>query len=380
MVKYTASVLGATGIAGGEILSILLKHPNIAIKHCFASSSAGTKLGEHHPQLVPLSDIVVEKFSIDAALDCDVIFISLPHGASHEYTTELEKRNYGGIIIDVGADHRLERAQDWQEFYADGGEFSAPYVYGLPELHLSGSHPSKSANLASQVVRQREHLRQAKRIAVAGCNVTAVTFGLQPLFALNAVKPENIVAVLANGYSGAGKSLKPHLLATTALENAKPYAVGGVHRHIPEIRQNLAKTANNTDLTPDDIKISFTPTLVPMNRGILATISVQLKSPLTTDELQSIYTDFYKNETFVNILPNGTHPQTAANSGQNYADISVTVDSQTGNAVIIIAIDNLVRGTAGTAIQCVNLALGLAETTALLPSSSQCHNDNSEEV
>ena len=249
------------------------------------------------------------------------------------------------MLVDLGADHRLESAAAWQSYY--GGEHPGTWTYGMPELLLAGG------------ARQREQLAGATRIAVPGCNVTAVTFALAPGIAAGVIEPTDLVAVLANGVSGAGKAAKPHLLASEILGAASPYAVGGVHRHIPEIEQNLTKS------TGAAIRISFTPTLVPMARGILATCTARLAAGVTAAEVRQAWDQAYAGEPFVQLLPEGQWPTTAATLGANTALIQLAVDSRAGRVVAISALDNLVKGTAGAAVQSINLALGLPETTGL---------------
>jgi N-acetyl-gamma-glutamyl-phosphate reductase len=189
--------------------------------------------------------------------------------------------------------------------------------------------------------------------------VTAVTLGLQPGVAAGLIDPVDVVAVLANGYSGAGKSLKTHLLAGEALGAAQPYAVGGTHRHIPEIAQNL-RSAGAADVT-----ISFTPTLVPMARGILATATARLVDGADPAAVRAAWEHTYADEPFVHLLPEGQWPTTASTLGANTALVQVAVDSRAGRVVTVTAIDNLVKGTAGGALQSLNLALGLPETLGL---------------
>ncbi|MCW5954835.1 MAG: N-acetyl-gamma-glutamyl-phosphate reductase, partial [Propionibacteriaceae bacterium] len=253
---FSVAVAGATGYAGGETLRILLNHPDAEIGALTARSSAGDRLGVHHPHLLPLTERTIGATTVEALAGHDVICLALPHGASGEIAAALEVASPGSVLVDLGADHRLESAAAWQAYY--GGAHPGTWTYGMPELLLADG------------ARQRGALGGANRIAVPGCNVTAVTFALAPGIASGVIEPTDLVAVLANGVSGAGKALKPHLLASEILGAASPYAVGGVHRHIPEIEQNLAKS------TGAEIRISFTPTLVPMARGILATCTARL--------------------------------------------------------------------------------------------------------
>lgn len=232
MGKHTVAVAGATGYAGGEMLRILAAHPDFEVTTVAGHSSVGQPLGAFQPHIPQLAHLIVEDTTPEALNGHDVIVLALPHGASGALAAQLDD---DAVIVDLGADHRLEQQQAWDDYY--GGAFYEHWVYGMPELILG-----KDANGAYR--RQRERLLGAKRIAGPGCNVTAVTLAMQPGIANNLVVPHTIVADLAVGYSGAGKNLKrTNLLASEALNSAVPYAVGGTHRHIPEILQNFAHAA-----------------------------------------------------------------------------------------------------------------------------------------
>jgi N-acetyl-gamma-glutamyl-phosphate reductase len=341
--KIKASIIGASGYAGGEIARLLLKHPNIEISHLIGETSAGTSVIETHQNLFELATRKFESLDLQQLADDGVIFMALPHGKSGEIANQLE--GFDGIIIDIAADHRLKREADWTKYYMS--EYQGCWTYGFPELGTA----------------QREIINNSTKIAIPGCNVTAVTLAYLPLVKNNLISLNNLTAVLANGYSGAGKTLKQDLLAAEGINTAKPYAVGGIHRHIPEIRQNLAQASKVKVSSFDDIKISFTPTLVPMVSGILATC---ISNPIAEiPDLQKLYEEFYSSEQFVNVLPEGINATTAAVAGTNYANIQVAYDETSETITTIVAIDNLVRGTAGTAIQCMNLALGFAESAGL---------------
>ena len=340
---FTVAVAGASGYAGGEVLRILADHPDARIGTLTAHTSAGQTLGQHQPHVRALADRVLAPTTPEALAGHDVVVLALPHGASGEVAAQLPA---GTLVVDLGADHRLVSAQDWEDYY--GSAHAGTWPYGMPEL------------MTADGGRQRAHLAGARRIAVPGCNVTAVTLGLQPGVAAGLVEPTDLVAVLANGYSGAGKALRTHLLASEALGAASPYAVGGTHRHIPEIAQNLRSAG------APEVSISFTPTLVPMARGILATATARLVDPATSDaDVRAAWADAYAGEPFVHLLPEGTWPSTAMTLGANTALVQVAVDRRAGRVVTVTAIDNLVKGTAGAAVQSVNLALGLPETRGL---------------
>jgi len=338
----SVAVAGASGYVGGEVLRVFSQHPDVEWGAMTAHSSAGTTVGEHHPHLVPLASRTLVATNAENLAGHDVVILALPHGQSAAVAAELPP---GTLIIDCGADHRLASSDDWAEYY--GGVHAGTWPYGMPEL------------ITGPGTRQRAALVGVSRIAVPGCNVTAVTLGLQPGIAAGVVESTDIVAVLANGYSGAGKALKTHLLASEALGAATPYGVGGVHRHIPEIAQNLtiAGAAN--------VRISFTPTLVPMARGILATISSPLAAGATAAQVREAWESAYADEPFVHLLPEGQWPSTASTLGANTALVQVAVDAKAGRVVAICAIDNLVKGTAGAALQSMNIALGFPETTGL---------------
>ena len=241
--------------------------------------------------------------------------------------------------MDCGADFRLRAAGDWVAYY--GGAHAGTWPYGLPEL------PG-----------QRDVLRGAQRIAVPGCYPTVSTLALAPAVAAGLVGPD-VVVVAASGTSGAGKAAKPHLLGSEVMGNASAYGVGGTHRHTPEIVQNLSA------LTDADVRVSFTPLLVPMPRGILATCSAPLTPGTSATEVREAYLKAYDAEPFVRVLPEGEWPQTKAVHGSNACHLQVTVDESAGRVVVVGAIDNLAKGTAGGAIQSLNLALGLEETLGL---------------
>ncbi|MDP9805584.1 N-acetyl-gamma-glutamyl-phosphate reductase [Trueperella bonasi] len=340
--SITVGIAGATGYAGGEAIRVLLAHPEAKIKTLAAHSSRGA-FGDHQPHLRPLADVQLQPLCAEVLADHDVVILGLPHGASAAMTAEIEKLNPQALIVDLGADHRLEDARAWEEFY--GSQACEPWTYGMPEL-IRQHGPS-----------QRERLAETKRIAAPGCNASAVTFAAQPAVAAGLATGEDIVAILAVGYSGAGKSPKTHLLASEAIESSAPYAVGGTHRHIPEIGQNLrAAGASN-------VSLSFTPTLVPMSRGILATVSIPVNEGTSADDVLDAYQKALENEPFV--AWSESWPTTGITVGSNLALVHAELDRDKRRITAICALDNLVKGTAGAATQSINLALGLEETLGL---------------
>lgn len=332
---FKVAVAGCTGYAGGELLRLLLSHPEVEIGALTGSSSVADRLGNHQPHLVPLADRIVQETTADVLAGHDVVFLALPHGTSAAIAEQLSE---DVLVVDAGADFRLEDPAQWDRFY--GGRHAGTWPYGLPEL------PG-----------QRDALRGARRVAVPGCYPTASTLAFLPAVAAGLVDASQLHVVAASGTSGAGKSLKPHLLGSEIMGNTMAYGVGGSHRHTPEIVQNLSL------VTDQPVAVSFTPLLVPMPRGILATCS----APLTGDAsaVRPAYEAFYADEPFVTLLPEGQWPMTASVVGSNHVAVQVTVDESIGRVIAISAIDNLTKGTAGGAVQSMNLALGLPESTGL---------------
>nr|WP_212721913.1 N-acetyl-gamma-glutamyl-phosphate reductase [Nocardioides dongxiaopingii] len=336
--KSRVAVAGASGYAGGEVLRLLLAHPAVEIGALTAGSNAGETLGPLQPHLVPLADRVLEPTTIEVLAGHDVVFLALPHGQSAVIAEALDT---DVVVIDCGADFRLEDPAAWEKFY--GGPHAGTWAYGLPEL------PGR-----------REALRGARRIAVPGCYPTVSSLTLAPALAAGLVEPD-LVVVAASGTSGAGKAAKTHLLGSEVMGNASAYGVGGVHRHTPEITQNLQPLAGD-----GVVRVSFTPLLVPMSRGILATCSAPLAASATTaDDAHAAYVEAYADEPFVHVLPPGSWPQTQSVLGSNAVHLQVTVDEAAGRLVAVGAVDNLAKGTGGAAVQCLNLALGLEETLGL---------------
>jgi len=330
------AVAGATGYAGGEVLRLLLGHPDVEIGAVTAGGNAGQRLGDLQPHLVPLADRVLAETNAETLAGHDAVVLGLPHGQSAEIADQLGD---DVIVIDCGADFRLVDPAAWERFY--GGAHAGSWPYGLPEL------PG-----------QRERLAGATRIAVPGCYPTVSTLSLAPAVAAGLVEPR-VTVVAASGTSGAGKAAKPHLLGSEVMGNASAYGVGGVHRHTPEIVQNLG------GLTDDEVVVSFTPLLVPMSRGILATCTARLAPGVDLAQVRTTYEKAYADEPFVVLLPEGQWPQTQAVMGSNAVHLQVTVDEAAGVLVAVGAIDNLAKGTAGAAVQCLNLAAGLPEQTGL---------------
>ncbi|MFJ3719458.1 N-acetyl-gamma-glutamyl-phosphate reductase [Streptomyces sp. NPDC090057] len=331
-----AAVAGASGYAGGEVLRLLLAHPEIEIGALTASSNAGRRLGALQPHLLPLADRVLTETTPENLAGHDVVFLALPHGQS---AAVAERLGPDVLVVDMGADFRLKDPADWERFY--GSPHAGTWPYGLPELPGA-----------------RAALEGSRRIAVPGCYPTAVSLALYPAYAAHLAGPEAVV-VAASGTSGAGKAPKPHLLGSEVMGSMTPYGVGGGHRHTPEMIQNLSAVAG------EPVSVSFTPTLAPMPRGILATCSAKAAPRVTAESVRAAYEKAYADEPFVHLLPEGQWPATASVYGSNAAQVQVAYDAAAGRVIAISAIDNLTKGTAGGALQSMNIALGLPETTGL---------------
>lgn len=330
-----AAVAGASGYAGGEVLRLLLAHPEVEIGALTGNSNAGQKLGALQPHLLPLADRVLQETTADVLASHDVVFLALPHGQSAAVAEQLGP---DVLVVDMGADFRLKDAADWEKFY--GSPHAGTWPYGLPEL------PGARAAL------------EVKRIAVPGCYPTAVSLALFPAYAAGLAENEAVI-VAASGTSGAGKAPKANLLGSEVMGSMSPYGVGGGHRHTPEMIQNLSGAAGA------EVSVSFTPTLAPMSRGILATCSAKAKPGVTAESVRAAYEKALADEPFVHLLPEGQWPATASVQGSNAVQIQVAYDEAAGRIIAISAIDNLTKGTAGGAVQSMNIALGLDESTGL---------------
>lgn len=337
---HTVAVSGASGYAGGEALRLLAGHPDAAVGAITAHSNAGERLGALQPHLHSLADRVLEETTADVLAGHDVVILALPHGASGALAAQIAERSPATLVIDAGADHRLESAADWEAFY--GSEHAGTWPYGLPEL------PG-----------QRERLAGTRRIAVPGCYPTTSILALAPGFAAGLLEPQDVVIVAASGTSGAGKAAKPHLLGSEVMGGMSPYGVGGGHRHTPEIEQGLSQAAG------ERVQISFTPTLAPMARGILATATARLRPGADPAAVRGAWERAYADERFVHLLPEGQWPATKSVLGSNHVQMQLAVDERAGRVIVTAALDNLTKGTAGGAVQSMNIALGLPEQAGL---------------
>ncbi|MER5296297.1 N-acetyl-gamma-glutamyl-phosphate reductase [Streptomyces pharetrae] len=331
-----AAVAGASGYAGGELLRLLLAHPEVEIGALTGNSNAGQRLGALQPHLLPLAGRVLQETTADVLAGHDVVFLALPHGQSAAVAEQLGP---DVLVVDMGADFRLRNAADWERFY--GSPHAGTWPYGLPELPGS-----------------RSALEGSKRVAVPGCYPTAVSLALFPAYTAGLAEAEAVI-VAASGTSGAGKTPKPHLLGSEVMGSMSPYGVGGGHRHTPEMIQNLSAAAG------EPVSVSFTPTLAPMPRGILATCSAKARPGVTAESVRAAYEKAFADEPFVHLLPEGQWPATASVHGSNAVHVQVAYDEAAGRVIAVSAIDNLTKGTAGGAVQSMNIALGLDETTGL---------------
>jgi N-acetyl-gamma-glutamyl-phosphate reductase len=333
----TAAVAGASGYAGGELLRLVLGHPGLSLGPVAAGAAAGRPVTELHPQLPQLAGTGFEPTTADRLAEADLVFLALPHGESAALVAQLPAEL---PVVDLGADFRLADAGAWDTYY--GGAHAGTWVYGMPEL--AGA---------------REQVAGATRVANPGCYPTSVVLGLAPLLAAGLVEATDVVVVAASGTSGAGRKTSASLMASEVMGALSAYKAGGTHQHTPEMEQALASAAG----VP--VTLSFTPVLAPMPRGILATATARLVPGTTGAQLRESLTAAYADEPFVHVLPEGTWPTTAAVAGSNSVHLQVACDAHAGRAVVVAALDNLVKGAAGQAVQNANLVLGLDETTGL---------------
>jgi len=328
-------VIGASGYAGGELLRLLAGHPEFEVCCVTAHSNAGELITSVHPQLISYAG---QKFSSFNASDfdcCELIFLALPHGESASVIASLNPK---AKIVDLGADYRLEDGAKWEKYY--GGTHAGTWTYGAPELPGA-----------------RSAIAKATRVANPGCYATAIALGTAP--AAKIADISDVVVVAASGTTGAGRSAKINLIASEVMGSLTSYKFGGVHQHTPEIEESIVRS------TGIAAKISFTPILAPMPRGILATISMKLNQGVTEEAVRGAYEAAYKSEDFVKLLPKGEMPQTSSVLGSNFVAMQVAVDEHTNRLVISVALDNLVKGAAGQAIQNANIICGLSENLGL---------------
>jgi N-acetyl-gamma-glutamyl-phosphate reductase len=330
------AVIGASGYAGGELLRLLATHPVFEVTVVSAHSNAREQVTSVHPQLQSYAGrMFVTAESIDFTT-IDLVFLALPHGESAALIAKIPEHVK---IVDLGADYRLEDPAQWEKYY--GGKHAGSWVYGLPELAPG----------------QREAIKKESKVANPGCYATSISLGIAP--AISFIDCSDIVVVAASGTTGAGRSAKINLIGSEVMNSLTSYKFGGVHQHTPEIEQTLSAVAQKA------ARISFTPILAPMPRGILSTITAKLVRSLNTKQAHELFAQHYANEFFVDLLPLGQMPKTSAVTGSNKVQIQVAVDEHTNRLVVSVAIDNLGKGAAGQAIQNANLICGLSEISGL---------------
>jgi N-acetyl-gamma-glutamyl-phosphate reductase len=340
------AVAGASGYAGGELLRLLAGHPDLELGAVTAETNAGRPIAEVHPHLAGAPALAGRSFDAADAVagsGCDLAFLALPAGQSAPLAAQLGQ---GTRIVDLGPDFRLADPGAWARHYQ--GPHAGRWTTGLPELPGA-----------------RAQIRAAARVAVPGCYATAVIVALTPLAAADLIEPADIVIVAASGTSGAGRSPRPGLLASEVMGAVSAYQAGGAHRHTPEIEQALGEAGGWGAGGWGECTVSFTPVLVPMPRGILATCTGRLRPGSDTARLRGAIAEAYAGEPFICLLPDGRWPTTASVAGSNGVHLQAAADPRTGRVTVVAAIDNLGKGAAGQAIQNANLMLGLAETAGL---------------
>lgn len=330
-------VIGASGYSGGELLRLLCAHPSFELSYLAAGSQAGSLIASVHPHLAHFGERSFEATEILRMNGCDLLFFALPPGESAKMIGQV---NPTIKVVDLGADFRLHSAAAWEKYY--GGVHAGTWVYGLPEIEG-----------------QRRKIAAASRIANPGCYATAIALAAAPAISHGLIAAEDIVVVAASGTTGAGRKASTNLLASEIMGSLTSYKFGGVHQHTPEIEETLS------NLSGVDVKLSFTPILAPMPRGILATVTAKLVKQVDTKAVQEIYRSYYQEEEFVTLLPDSLLPKTASVLASNGVQLQVAVDAHTNRLIISSVLDNLGKGAASQAIQNANLIFGLAENTGL---------------
>ena len=329
------AVIGASGYAGGELLRLLATHPHLLVTQVSAHSNAGELITSVHPHLTTYQNqkfVAIEEVNFDQV---DVVFVALPHGQSASVVRDIPSHTK---VIDLGADFRLSDSAQWDKYY--DGEHAGVWTYGLPEI------PG-----------QREKISKSVQVSNPGCYATSIITGLLP--ALDFIDVSDVVVVAASGTTGAGRSAKINLIASEVMGSLTSYKFGGVHQHTPEVEQELSNVSGK------DVKISFTPILAPMPRGILSTISARLNTNISTEQVNALYAKFYEADYFVDVLQVGQLPKTGSLTGSNKIQVQVAVDEHVQRLVISVALDNLGKGAASQAIQNANLMCGFHEGAGL---------------
>ncbi len=342
MGRVPVGIVGASGYGGVQLVRLLMEHPGVELVYLGGESSAGKPFSDLYPHLGHVVDLMIEPIDLEKiASRCRVVFLSLPNGLAYKMApTLLEK---GCKVLDLSADYRFADLDTYTSWY--GGdrtdkELSATAVYGLPELY-------------------RDRIAQAQLVGCPGCYPTASLLALSPLLKQGLILPETAIIDAKSGASGGGRQAKTNLLLAEADNSLGAYGVAR-HRHTPEIEQICS------DLAGHEVTVQFTPHLIPMVRGILATVYATLRDPgLVREDLITIYNAFYRNAPWVKVLSGGIYPQTKWACGTNLCYIGVEVDPRTDRVIVMSAIDNLMKGQAGQALQCLNLMMGWDETLGL---------------
>ncbi|MBE9048175.1 N-acetyl-gamma-glutamyl-phosphate reductase [Pleurocapsales cyanobacterium LEGE 10410] len=338
----TVGIIGASGYGGVQLVRLLLEHPEVDIVYLGGDSSAGKQYGSIYPHLAHCVDLNIEKIDVDEVSNrCDAVFLGLPNGLACDLTPTLVKK--GCKVLDLSADYRFSNLDTYTAWYKkerEDYETASAAIYGLPELY-------------------REQIKQAQLIGCPGCYPTASLLALAPLLKQGLIDPSTAIIDAKSGTSGGGRQGKTNMLLAEADNSLGAYGVAS-HRHTPEIEQICSALARQ------EVTVQFTPHLIPMVRGILSTVYATLRDPgLVREDLITIYNAFYRSSPFVKVLSNGIYPQTKWACGTNLAYIGIQVDPRTGRVIVMSAIDNLIKGQAGQAVQCLNLMMGWNEDLGL---------------
>lgn len=352
MKKVKVSVIGVTGYAGKELVKILMNHQKVELVHLVSSSCAGKNIAEIFPEFLNKLDKKLISLNLDEiSKDSDLVFTALPHTVSMDVVPELLKK--GVKVVDLSADYRIKDSAVYKEWYKKelnqiSKELLSEAVYGLPEIYL-------------------DKIKDALLVANPGCYPTSIILGIAPLLKHHFVEPEGIIIDSKSGTSGAGRKLSLGLHFTECNENFKAYKVVR-HNHIPEVEQELSFVYFGADNKKQikEIKVSFTPHLLPINRGILSTCYLSLKGSKKEEEVLEIYRKYYHKAPFVRIFEPPNLPEIKFVAGTNYCDIGFSIDERTGKIKIISVIDNLLKGAAGQAVQNMNIMSGFPETCGLV--------------
>ncbi|MCC0179783.1 N-acetyl-gamma-glutamyl-phosphate reductase [Waterburya agarophytonicola K14] len=340
--KKPIGIIGASGYGGVQLVRLLFEHPGVEIVYLGGDSSAGKKYGSIYPHLAHCINLSVETIDLDEVANrCEAVFLGLPNGLACDIAPVLIAK--GCKVLDLSADYRfsnLDTYTDWYKKERTDNEIAAQAVYGLPELN-------------------RKQIKEAQLIGCPGCYPTASLLALAPLLKQGLIDPSTAIIDAKSGTSGGGRQGKINMLLAEADNSLGAYGVAS-HRHTPEIEQICS------DLARQEVTVQFTPHLIPMARGILSTVYATLRDPgLVREDLITIYNAFYRSSPFVTVLPNGVYPQTKWACGTNLAYIGIQVDPRTGRVIVLSAIDNLIKGQAGQAVQCLNLMMGWDEDMGL---------------